>query len=446
MVRIKFLGAAKTVTGSSYLVMADNTRFLVDCGMFQGADVEDRNYLDFEFDPTTLDFVILTHAHIDHIGLVPKLIAKGFQGPIYMTPATAKIAYHLLLDAAKIQELQLKRNKKLFKQLLQPLYDTSDAMEAFNLFETYDYLQEFKSNGVRMHFEKVGHVLGAASVSVIVEGTTVFFSGDIGRLDHPFLEGFENQPKEVDYIVMESLYGGKYHEDREQMIKKMIQDINITLNRNGNVIIPAFALQRTQEILNILKNAYKDNLINRRVKVFLDSPLASEITSEYSHSIFKYNIVGKELFEFDELRFVRNSRRVLGTSASAIIIAGSGMADGGRVVNHLRRGLPDSRNSVFIVGFQAEKTLGRTLIQGPTKVVIDNKNVPVRAQINEYYGLSAHGDQADLDVWLHRFDETKLKKVFLVHAEPERIENLISHEQKKIDFYAPEWKEEVLLE
>lgn len=445
MVRIKFLGAAKTVTGSSYLVTTESTKFLVDCGMFQGVDVESRNYDEFEFNPEDLDFVILTHSHIDHIGLVPKLIARGFNGKIYTTPNTAKIAYHLLLDAAKIQEYQLKRKHRGAKNQPEPLYDTTHAIQSLDLIETHDFKEEFISNNVKITFERVGHVLGAASVRVEVDGKIVYFSGDIGRLDHPFLEGFDESRREADYVIMESLYGGVYHEDREETIKEMIQSINETLDRNGNVIIPAFALQRTQEILNIIKNAYKDNLIKRKVKVFLDSPLATQITYEYSHSIFKNETIGRELFEFDDLQFVRNSRRVIGGGKPSIIIAGSGMADGGRIVNHLRRGLPDSRNSVFIVGYQAEETLGRSLTEQPDRVSINNKNVTVRAQINEYYGLSAHGDQADLDAWLYRFDESKLKRVFLVHAEPERINNMMNKNPKKLDFYAPNWKEEVIL-
>lgn len=441
MVKIRFLGATQMVTGSRFLVESDKARFLIDCGMFQGIRDEASNSLPFDFDPRSIDFVVLTHAHIDHIGLIPKLVRKGYQGRILATNSTSQIAYHLLLDAAKIQEGNQRRGEEL-------LYDTNDALFALDMLESQDYDKEVNVNGVKITFEKVGHVLGASSVRVEVEGRILYFSGDVGRAEHPFMEGFDSKERAADYVLTESLYGGRMHEERSIIVNKLIEQINNTLERDGNVIIPAFALQRTQEMLNILKNAYRENRIKKKVDVFVDSPLATKITGVYSHAIFKNGVIGKELFDFDKVRYVNYSKNMIKKSKEQkIILAGSGMCDGGRIMGHLLTYLPDSRNSILIVGFQAEGTLGRTLISNPRpqEVEIMGKNVKVRAEICEYYGLSAHGDQKDLDAWLSRFNKDRLKKIFLIHSEIEGYEGMQKYSSLKDKMYVPKLGEEVRL-
>jgi len=441
--KVTFYGAASTVTGSCYLVESKSVKFLIDCGMFQGIDVESRNFLNFDFDPSGIDFVILTHSHIDHIGLLPKLFKHGFRGKVFFTQETSLISRHLLLDAAKIQEYNESRNG------VKALYHTQNALEAIDAFETKRMYEEFSYKGIDMKFISAGHVLGAASIELIIEDKTIHFSGDIGRSKHEFLDAFDVNNKISDYVIMESLYGTKLHENKEEMIKKFIKQINLTFKRNGNVIIPAFALQRTQEILYILKDAYQNNLISPKVDVYVDSPLATKISHEYAQHVYRINgeeKLGSDLFYFDKFRFVNNKRRLLGKKGeSKIIIAGSGMADAGRVQSHLIRALPDKKNSVFIVGFQAEETLGRELVNGKKVVNIQNKQVNVSAQICEYYSFSSHADHGDLIKWLDCFDKDKLQKVILVHAEKQTMLTFKEELKAKYEVLIPEWKESVVL-
>lgn len=445
-ISIKFLGAAETVTGSSFLVKGAGVSFIVDCGMFQGKEVEDRNNEDFDFDPKEIDFVIITHAHIDHIGLLPKLVKQGFSGPIYATSETISIAYHLLLDAAKIQEKNFQKGLSVAE-----LYNTTDALKTIDQFRAVAYEKVFASEmGVDVKFKHVGHVAGAASVFAKVEGKTIVFSGDIGRSDHPFLFSFEDSEDlgsddDVSYIVMEALYGGEAHQSREETEKLFLDQVVSTLEGNGNVMIPAFALQRTQEILNILKRAYLDRVLPSKYVTYLDSPLAIKVTEEYSRINFSGGINGSELFKFDRFRFVESAGKVIRRDRNPkIIIAGSGMCHGGRILGHLRNGLPRANNSVMIVGYQAEDTLGRELVDGAKEVVINNKKVKVNAKINRFYGFSAHADTNDLDLWLKKYNTGSLKKVFLVHSETQRAQ-AYKRIHRDISMYIPSWKEEVVL-
>ncbi|MBN1331734.1 MBL fold metallo-hydrolase [Candidatus Dojkabacteria bacterium] len=437
---IKFFGAAETVTGSCYLVKTGNVSFLVDCGMFQGKDVEYRNYEKFEFAPKQIDFVVITHAHLDHLGLLPRLVREGFRGKVYSTQKTSALSYHLLLDAAKIQENNLQKRLSTVA-----LYDTTDAIRTIQLFNSKSYKDVFEDHGVKMQFEKVGHVLGAASLKVIDKsGITGYFSGDIGRLKHPFLETFDTAERKADFVLMEALYGGIVHPDREKTEAEFVSYINETIDRNGNVIIPAFALQRTQEILNILKKAYREDRIKKKVGIFVDSPLAINMTNEYTQSIFANDVQGAELFDFEKVRYIMKPGRMLKNSKGEpkIIIAGSGMCEGGRILGHLSSNLPDPKNAIAIVGFQAEDTLGRELTLKPEEIYINKKRVKVRARIKQFYGFSAHGDTTDLQAWLDRFEKKSLKKVFLVHAEPQRMQKF-DEINADLPIYIPKWKEEV---
>ena len=400
----------------------------------------------YDFNPAELDFVLITHAHIDHIGLLPKLVKHGFRGPIYLTNETSAVAYHLLLDSAKIQENNL-RDSRWRPSRGKLIYDTTDALETIALFRPVKFDDEVNIDGVVVKFERAGHALGAASIMCKVDSKIIYFSGDLGRSEHPFLQPFDLAPRNADFVIMESLYGGIYHEQRAETIAKFERSINDIFNRNGNVIIPAFALQRTQEILYTLKKSYQDKQINKLEGVNLDSPLAQKITEVYTHSIFLNNSLGKDLFEFEQLRFIRNPKKLTRSKfESSIIIAGSGMCEGGRILGHLNKYLPDPRNGVLIVGFQAEGTLGRELLSGAKSVTINKKSVPVRAEIEDFLGFSAHADHKDLTLWLNRFDKKNLRKIFLVHAETERMDAFIDKENLKNSAYAPEWKEEIVLD
>ncbi len=463
MVKLSFLGAAETVTGSCYLVESEKYKFLVDCGMFQGPEVEDRNFEKFRFDPRQIDFIILTHTHIDHSGLLPKLFREGFKGEIYMTLPTSHLAELLLLDAAKIQEF--KQRDEFKNRFLRAnegesgamLYDTRDSLAAINSFRTVRLEQETEiREGVKATYMNSGHILGAASVVLEVENTRILFSGDIGHRGQELVAHFDIDKKlSVDYVVMESLYGGQIHKDRRETETELVDAINNTLQRNGNVMIPAFAVERTQELLYIIKKAKDKRLIGENVQVFLDSPLgigATQIYTQNKDSLSKMVqqtfASGDNPFSFPGMKTIRSHKQSLNIwrKGSCIIIAGSGMANGGRILGHLKTGLGDGKNSVCFVGYQAEQTLGRELVDGAQKVLIDDKVVRVKAKINTFFGFSAHGDNNDLLDFVNRLDKGRLKNIFLVHADPER--SLVFQDEitnLQIEAKIPHWRETVEL-
>jgi len=446
--KLRFLGAAKTVTGSCFYVESDNFKCLIDCGMYQGFGIEDKNHEPFEFDPREINFVILTHAHIDHSGLIPKLFKYGFRGKVYLTTQTAALARILLLDSAKIQEKDYNRDIALSEED-NKIYDTADSLSAIENFLSVTFFEQIDlGGGDYFRLIPAGHILGASHVLLFCEGKTLLFSGDIGRSKQSIIKSFidyaeiEEKP---DYIIGESLYGNSSHEDRDASTGKLLDIISKTLKRNGNVMVPCFALHRTQEILEILKYTMIDAGIRDNVQIFLDSPMAIAITNEYVQYSNDYNneflyktikigfgthklqdsieegAIEEEStrLKFDNVRFVRKYKKSLTLlkGSNRIIIAGSGMADGGRILHHLYTGLENGNNSVIFVGYQAEKTLGRELVDGNKEVVIDDKTIKVKAEIHYLRGFSAHADMNDLKLWFKRYTSNKLKTVFLIHAE-----------------------------
>lgn len=434
MVSIEFCGAAKTVTGSNYLVKTPTATFLIDCGMFQGKDVEHLNLEELEYDPSKIDFVLLTHSHIDHSGLLPKLFKEGFKGSIFATGNTIQITTELLLDSAKLQEHAFQRGEFFGKytQIKGIVFNTSDSMGAISLFKAVNFEDEFTpAEGITVKYVRAGHILGAASIEVsIMDDNTIkkfVFSGDLGRLKSHLIPTFDlNYRAEPDYIIMESLYGGQVHTDRDQSTKELIDLINQTIKNNGNVFIPCFAVQRTQEVLNDLKNAKKSGELAADVPVWLDSPLAQRITAMYTAALQHGQ---EDLFDFEGLNYVNKYKQSLKLTKmqGQVIIAGSGMADGGRIVEHLTTGLENSKNTVIFVGFQAEGTLGRELVEGAKEVRIETKTVRVNALVKDLDGFSAHGDQNDYTEWVKRLVSPNLKKVFLIHSEIERSTALKTH-------------------
>lgn len=485
--KVTFLGAAGTVTGSSYLVELSSKKFIVDCGMFQGLDVESRNSEEFIFDPSVIDFVILTHAHMDHAGLLPKLVKHGFRGEIYMTPPTAALTEILLLDSAKIQENQAKGERKYSEAMPRKakvgLYDTADSLNTISMFHSVPFEEKVNKGEIEFMLFNVGHILGAATVAIKAEGKLIVFSGDIGRRDQSVIKPpnymiSENSfiSQKIDYVFMESLYGGQHHPDRTASKDQLMSIINETLGRNGNVIIPTFAVHRTQEMLQILKYAYNNRLISDNVQTFLDSPLAIKATRIYTanNSYFSRSTGGvlsnkndslklKEeatsphiamdddittSFNFDNLQYINHHKQSLRLKkkGSKIVLAGSGMADGGRVLNHLVSDLGSRSSSIIFVGFQAEGTLGRTLTEGHKKVVINKKQITVNAQVELLRGFSAHGDENDLLMWLKQFELSSDHKIFLMHSEPDRAEAFSRALFKgAYNSIIPKWKEIVEL-
>lgn len=447
--KLRFLGAAQTVTGSCFYIETETNKFLVDCGMYQGVGIEAKNREPFDFDPSELDFVLLTHAHIDHSGLIPKLFKYGFRGVVYLTPQTAALTRILLLDSAKIQEKDSQEEIKENKGEI--IYSTEDAMAAIDSFTSVNFFEKTTILGNDFfQFIPAGHILGAASVYFEVEGKGFIFSGDLGRINQSIVKNFfdyDIPDLKPDYIIGESLYGNSLHPNREEAVGELMAIINETLQRNGNVIIPSFALHRTQEIIEILKLTTLIKEIKPNVQMFLDSPMAIAIGEVYAtnfslfNSAFYYkdlavsfdgaklqdkrkyvfNLSNSNRLQFDDLRYIRKAKKSLKllNKSNALIIAGSGMADGGRIVHHLYNGLEHGKNSVIFVGFQAEGTLGRQLVDGAAQVQINDRMIDVKAKIHYLRGFSAHADQNDLKLWLKKYTSSNLKKVFLIHAEEE---------------------------
>lgn len=458
MVKIKFCGAARTVTGSCYFITTAKTTFVVDCGMFQGPEVENLNLNDFEFDASKVAFACLTHAHIDHSGMMPKLVKHGFDGKIYATANTIQISSELLMDSAKIQEHSYEKGQFYGKytNIKAIVYNTRDAEQTIANFSAVSFDDEFEAfPGIKVKYIRAGHILGAASIEVTFSmehtGTReikVIFSGDIGRAKQHIDETFDvNYSSEPDYVLMESLYGGETHPDRDESAKTMVEIINKTTKRQGNAFIPCFAVQRTQEVLNDIRVAKESKEMDLEIPVLLDSPLAQRVTGIY-RSALQYS--EKDLFDFDNLIYVKKYKQSLQLSKrnKQVIIAGSGMADGGRIIEHLTTGLTNPRNSVIFVGFQAEGTLGRKLVEGAKEIQIANKRIQVKAEIYQLQGFSAHGDTHDYLQWINRFRSTQLKKIFLVHAEIERSEamQMVLRQSDFLSSYIPSLNEELVLE
>ncbi len=460
MLKLSFFGAAETVTGSCYLLENENNKILIDCGLFQGVDVYERNYENFDFEPSEIDCVVLTHAHMDHSGLLPKLVRKGFNGKIFLTPPTAQLSEILLLDAAKIQEMDLRKNNSDGGGGSQKdiIYTTFDSLNTIALFNSIDFDNEVEIvKGVKMRFFRAGHILGAASVSISISGRKIVFSGDLGRRNEALIKSFDPIPDEVkiaDYVIMESLYGGVIHQTREDAADELIGMVKETIENKGNVVIPSFAVHKTQELLEIFKKAFEENLLEQDIKIVLDSPLAIRATNIYEKNItyydnVKYNLTENELrdlLRFPNLKIPRTHKQSLklATKEKSVFIAGSGMAEGGRVIRHLINLLPKGNNSVIFVGFQAEGTKGRELVDGAKDIIIDERLVEVKSEIKRITGFSSHADTEDLMYWLGNYNPESLNRVFLTHADLERSEAFSQEiSQKSYNSYIPKWKETV---
>lgn len=430
--KLRFLGGAGEVTGSCLLVETASARFLVDCGMIQGGrEAVGRNHEPFDFDPASIDFVLLTHAHIDHSGLLPKLTRAGFRGPIHTTIATADLLGVMLPDSAHIQESDAKRAaKQSWRPQLPALYTQADVTGCLAQVQAAEYDREVRpGRTVRCRFRDAGHILGSAIIEVWVEdgGRTakLVFSGDLGQPGRPILRDPE-RVEEADILVIESTYGDRLHADLAGIEDTMVAIINETLyERGGNVIIPAFAVGRTQQIIYQIHQLARRGRL-RHPKLFVDSPMATEATRITRQHMQLFDAQATELVQWHAagqdlpwLRFtasVEESMALNNIRSGAIIISASGMANAGRIRHHLRHNLPRRECSVIIPGYQAQGTLGRRLVDGATQVRIFGHDIPVRAAIHQIDGLSAHADRAALLDWtaaLHR----PPGRTFVVHGE-----------------------------
>ncbi|MBI4128776.1 MAG: MBL fold metallo-hydrolase [Parcubacteria group bacterium] len=421
MTTLTFHGAARGVTGSNYLIESDHGNVLVDCGLFQGCYFcDERNYAAFPYDPHKVHAVLLTHAHMDHAGRLPKLIKDGFRGTVYVTPPTEALAKLMLSDSADLIAREAERI-----QQPQPLYTAHDVDILAQRFRTVPYDTEVPiADGISFLFHDAGHILGSATVELRVAGRTILFSGDLGNAPTPLLPP-PAAISHADYLVVESTYGDRTHEDTSRRKEKLSRVIEETVRRGGTLMMPAFALERTQEILSELNSLVEGKRIPS-IPVYLDSPLAIRATTLYGNFTEYFNgdarariINGDDLFRFPGLRFTvtsEESRAILNDSSPKIIIAGSGMSSGGRILFHERNYLPNEASTLLILGYQAQGSLGRDLLEGARTVRIFDTDVPVRARIVAIGGYSAHADREQLVSWMRSFAGS-LRWAFVTHGE-----------------------------
>ncbi|AKL94148.1 ribonuclease [Clostridium aceticum] len=438
--QIQFLGAAKVVTGSNILISAGKYKILLDCGLFQGTkDLESLNFQDFQFNPAEIDYLLLSHAHIDHSGRIPKLVKEGFRGKIICTKATKDLAEIMLVDSGHIQESDAewenRKAKRAGKPLVQPLYTAQEATNSLRYFEAALYHQKITLNdSISIRFQDAGHILGSSIIELWItekdDTVKIVFSGDIGMKNKPLIRD-PDLIESADYLILESTYGNRLHENIEQRMEKLMEVINATILRGGTVIIPSFAVGRTQELIYELNKYYEyteDLETFLRAPIYLDSPMAVSATEIFKRNAYCFDEEAKKLIlsgdnplEFDNLYFVRDhneSMRLNDANYPKVIISASGMCTAGRVRHHLKHNLWKAKNSVIFVGYQAAGTLGRILQDGVKKVKLFGEEIAVLAEIHSIEGFSGHGDQSDLLNWLGGFKK-KPQKIFLVHGEEE---------------------------
>jgi metallo-beta-lactamase family protein len=429
---LQFLGGAGTVTGSKYLVRTRDAAVLLDCGLFQGLrELRERNWDPPSFDPGAIDAVIVTHAHVDHCGYLPRLVASGYRGPVFMTPATAELARIVLPDCAHLLEEEATyANRKGFSRHhpALPLYTQDDAWRALELIESVPIDTKWMAApNVDARFVPAGHILGAASISLrtAASGPTIGFSGDLGRASHPFL--VEPAPiGDVDVLLVESTYGDRMHPATDPS-EDLATTITRTLDRGGNVLIPAFAVDRTEVMLHHLARLVRTGRIPRDVPVYVDSPMALSALEVYRRAFGRRDPdirpgAGSADYQFAvpglrEVREVEESKALNRPHTPCIVVSASGMATGGRVVHHLAHWLPDARNTVLLVGYQAQGTRGRQLLEGATELKMLGRYVPVRAEIVDLPQFSVHADAAELLDWVAGATQPP-DTVYVVHGEP----------------------------
>ena len=457
--KLTFYGAAKAVTGSCHCLEVNGTRILIDCGLQQGRDERDNRVLDFA--PGSIDYVIVTHAHIDHTGRIPLLVKQGFHGQIVTTRLTGQLMSIMLRDSAHIQESdaqwQNQKGRRAGRPPVEPLYTLADAEHAMELVTTCEYGQMVDlCPGVRLRFTDAGHLLGSACAELWLteEGVTrkIVFSGDLGNVDQPIIR--DPQPiDEADFVVMESTYGDRLHEPPESYTEALAQIIDETFERGGNVIIPSFAVGRTQELLYFMREMKERGLVRSHpdFQVCVDSPLANEATRIYSGDLHGYldeeaieALKGGALFQFPGLTLTESSEESKALNedkSSKVIISASGMCDAGRIRHHLKHNLWRKECAIVFVGYQAEGSLGRALLEGAKSVKLFGEEIAVDARIVNFKGLSSHADRDHLLAWARHF-APRPRHIFVVHGEASVTEIFAQHlRDAGISAHAAEYEE-----
>ena len=442
---IQFCGAAKVVTGSNFLIETGDYKILVDCGMFQGnRELEKKNFEEFPYNPADIDYLLLTHAHIDHSGRIPKLVKEGFKGKIITTKPTYDLCKIMLLDSAKIQEQDTewenRKRQRAGKKPIEPLYTMDEAEVSLKFFETYLYDQTINLNeDIKLRFRDAGHMLGSAIIELWLKENGKFikivFSGDLGMPNRPIIDNPEFID-DADYLVIESTYGDSIHKGLGKSTQRLVEIINKTALRGGTVMIPSFAVGRTQELVYELNKYYEYNANVEeymKIPIYVDSPMAVQATEAFQANSSSFNEEAKNLilkgdnpFIFPNLRYIKDQKESMALNKyefPKVIISSSGMATAGRIRHHLKHNLWDERNSLVFVGYQAEGTLGRIILNGAKKVKILGEEIAVNSEVYSLEGLSGHADQIMLMDWIRKF-KTKPKKIFIVHGEEESSDAL----------------------
>lgn len=422
---ITFYGGVGSVTGANFLLQDSKTKILVDCGLQQGReDSRVINKKAFDYEPSEIHFLFVTHAHLDHIGRVCKLVRDGFRGSIYSTPETRELATVMLADALKVMEMKEREVTDSDKEV--PLYDVHDFNQAFLLWKTIPYHQNFKINeDFSVYVKDAGHILGSSMFEFSYNGKKIVFTGDSGNSPTPLLKDTE-KITDADYMIVDSVYGDRNHEPKEERDAKFRQVVTETIKAGGALVIPAFSVERTQVILYALNNLVEEHQIPS-VPIFLDSPLGLKVTDIYARTSKHFNSgvqkeikEGDNIFSFPKLSIShgsRDSQDILNTKNPKIIIAGSGMSSGGRIVAHEMNYLPDPRSTILLMGYQALGTLGRKIQEKPKEIEVKGSIIPVRARIEMISGYSSHKDSDGIVNMVADTAET-LKKVFVVMGEP----------------------------
>lgn len=417
--KIKFYGGANSVTGSNYFLQSGETKILIDCGLHQGGNFAERqNFEPLPYDPKEIDAVFITHSHIDHIGLLPKLFKDGFRGKIYSTFPTKDFAELMLLDSEHILNEEAERWKK------PPLYDSMDVQEVAQIWEGVSYHKKVAVGDFMVEFFDAGHILGSAFIKIEAEGKSIVFSGDLGNYPAPIIKSTEAMP-EVDYCLIESTYGDRVHEEsgnRREQLEDAIEDV---ARSKGVLLIPAFAMERTQQLLYELNELIENGRVPK-LPTYIDSPLAIKLTTVYKKYREYFNEeasrlvrAGDDILDFKGLHLTlttEESKTINGVSAPKVVVAGSGMSHGGRILHHEKRYLPDPNSIILFVGYQGKGSLGRQILEGAKTVKIMGEEIPVRAKVRMISSYSAHADQPRLLAWLAP-NRQILKKVFVVQGE-----------------------------
>jgi metallo-beta-lactamase family protein len=483
LINITFLGAARTVTGSKYLVESNGSRVLLDAGLFQGfKELRERNWQDPPFDPADIQAVVLTHAHLDHCGYLPRLVAHGFKGRVFCTAGTQDLCRIVLPDAGRLQEEDAAyANRHGFSKHAPalPLYRETDAFRAISLLQPCGYDRTFPvAPGIEVEFINAGHLLGSSYVRMRVDGRTILFGGDLGRFGRPILPD-PTMVAEADYLLVESTYGDRVHE-QDDSGARLAQVVSETAQRGGKLIVPAFAIGRVEELIYWLKRLEGERRIPV-LPVFVDSPMASAALARYTervreldpelapevrddkapHDEAAHDSLAQRreharherdlcVFCTERFRVIANateSKELTASRMPSIVISSSGMAEGGRVLHHLKAALPDARNTVLFVGYQADGTRGRRLVDGEPKIKIHGEWIDVAARIERIDSMSAHADSTEILRWLRGFNRPP-QKTFVVHGEPPAMQALVGSVGKELGWscYMPEHRETVELQ